>query len=57
MEQDDDHKFPVRMCVAERPIPGAKFDYGVSEEYRGSKRDQEEMKILGKDQVLRVRCS
>ncbi|KAI4767608.1 amino acid transporter-like protein [Aureobasidium sp. EXF-3400] len=41
------------MCVAERPIPGAKFDYGVSEEYRGSKRDQEEMKILGKDQVLR----
>jgi hypothetical protein len=34
----------------------AKFDFGVPEEYRGSEKDQQDMKILGKDQVLRVRC-
>lgn len=56
MEQDDDHKSPVRTCVAESRMADAKFDFGVPEEYRGSEKDQQDMKILDKDQVLRVRC-
>jgi hypothetical protein len=56
MEQYDGRKFPIRRHVAEHPLSGAKPEHGVPEEYKGSEKDRQDMKTLGKDQVLRVGC-